>query len=159
MSGVRKKPLLRVRRSGALVVAALIAFVGTVPLAGASLALAPILLIPLVVLVWVWRAGTDVYPDALRVRALLGSTEVPWSRVTELAPDRHGRVSALLDNGNIIRLTGVNRANLPAIMAASGRKLSPTEGDGSERDGTEGDGDEETRGGAPAGGDSEKTAQ
>ena len=116
--------MLRVRRSGALLVAALIAFVGTVPLAGARWSLSPVLLIPLLAGVWAWRAGTDVYPGALRVRALFGSTKVPWERVAELAPDRQGRVSALLDNGNVIRLTGVTTANLPAVIAAGGQKLS-----------------------------------
>lgn len=115
---MRKKPVLRIRRSGALVVAALIAFVSTVPLAGTRWELAPILLIPFVAIIWAWRAGTDVYPDELRVRALFGSTTVPWSRVTELAPDPRGRVSALLDNGNVIRLTGVTTATLPAVIAA-----------------------------------------
>jgi hypothetical protein len=123
MCSVRKKPALRIRRSGALVVAALIAFVSAVPLAGARWALTPILLIPLLALIWAWRAGTDVYPDALRVRALFGSTTVPWSRVTELAPDPQGRVSALLDNGNVIRLTAVTTANLPAVIAVSEQKI------------------------------------
>jgi hypothetical protein len=127
MDTVRKKPALRVRRSGALVVAALIALVGTVPLAGAKAALAPVLLIPLLVLVWAWRAGTDVFPDRLRVRALIGSTTVPWSRVAEFAPDRKKRVSALLDNGNVIRLTGVTTENLPRVIAAGGQKLSGDE--------------------------------
>jgi hypothetical protein len=121
---VSKKPVLRVRKSGALLVAALIAFVGTVPLAGTRWALTPILLIPLALGVWAWRAGTDVYPDQLRVRALFGSTVIPWSRVSELAPDARRRVSALLDNGNVIRLTGVTTANLPAVLAAAGQDLS-----------------------------------
>jgi hypothetical protein len=120
---VRNRPALRVRKSGAVLVAALIAVVGAVPLAGASWALAPILLIPLAVLIWAWRAGTDVYPDELRVRALFGGSRVPWSRITELAPDERGRVSALLDNGNVIRLTGVNRDNLPLVLAAGGHPL------------------------------------
>jgi hypothetical protein len=124
MFGVRKKPALRVRRSGALVVAALIALVGTVPLAGVRWALAPILLIPFLVLVWAWRAGTDVFPDRLRVRALFGSTTVPWARVAQLAPDRSKRVSALLDNGNVIRLTGVTTDNLPRVIAAGGQQMS-----------------------------------
>jgi hypothetical protein len=123
MSGVRKKPVLRIRRSAAVFVAALIAFIGAVPLAGTSWALAPILLIPLFAMIWAWRAGTDVYPDALRVRALFGTTTVPWSRVTELAPDPRGRVSALLDNGNVIRLTGVTTANLPTVIAVSEQKI------------------------------------
>ena len=120
---MRKKPVLRIRRSGALVIAALIAFVGTVPLAGARWALTPLLLIPLLAMIWAWRAGTDVYPDALRVRALFGSTTVPWSRITELAPDQRGRVSALLDNGNVIRLTGVTTENLPAVLAVNEQKI------------------------------------
>jgi hypothetical protein len=124
MSHVTNKPVLRVRRSGALLVAALIAFVGTVPVAGTRWALAPILLIPLLAGVWAWRAGTDVGPDALRVRALFGSTVVPWSRVAELAPDPNGRISALLDNGNVIRLTGVTTGNLPAVLTAGGQDLS-----------------------------------
>lgn len=115
--------MLRIRRSAALFVAALIAFIGAVPLAGASWAFAPILLIPLLAMIWAWRAGTEVYPDALRVRALFGSTTIPWSRVTELAPDPRGRVSALLDNGNVIRLTGVTTANLPAVIAAGEQKI------------------------------------
>jgi hypothetical protein len=120
---VRSRPVLRVRKSGAVLVAALIALVGTVPLAGATWALAPILLIPLAVLIWAWRAGTDVYADELRVRALFGGSRVPWSRITELAPDQRGRVSALLDNGNVIRLTGVDRHNLPLVLKASGHPL------------------------------------
>ncbi|WP_372450825.1 PH domain-containing protein [Actinoplanes flavus] len=118
------RPVLRVRKSGAVLVAALIALVGTVPLAGAAWQLTPILLIPLAALVWAWRAGTDVYPDELRVRALFGGNRVPWSRVVELAPDRHGRVSALLDNGNVIRLTGVTRANLPLVLEAAGHPVT-----------------------------------
>ncbi|GIF10551.1 PH domain-containing protein [Actinoplanes teichomyceticus] len=118
---MRKRPLVRVRKSGAALVAAGIAFVGAVPLAGASWALAPLLLIPLAVLIWAWRAGTDVYADELRVRALVGGSRVPWDRVSELAPDQRGRVSALLDNGNVIRLTGVTRDNLPLVLAAAGK--------------------------------------
>jgi hypothetical protein len=126
---VSKKPVLRVRKSGALLVAALIAFVGTVPLAGTRWSLTPILLIPLAIGVWAWRAGTDVYPDRLRVRALFGSTVIPWARVSELAADPRRRISALLDNGNVIRLTGVTAGNLPAVLAAAGQQMSATEAD------------------------------
>nr|WP_040434239.1 PH domain-containing protein [Actinoplanes globisporus] len=121
---MRRKPLLRVRKTGALLVAAVIAFVGTVPLAGAKWELTPVLLIPIAIFVWAWRAGTDVYPDELRVRALAGSTRVPWSRITELAPDERGRISALLENGNVIRLTGVTRGNLPRVLAAGQQEIS-----------------------------------
>jgi hypothetical protein len=121
---VRRKPLLRVRKTGALLVAAVIALVGAVPLAGAEWELTPVLLIPIAIFVWAWRAGTDVYPDELRVKALFGSTPVPWSRITELAPDTRGRISALLDNGNVIRLTGVTQGNLPRVLAAGKQEIS-----------------------------------
>ena len=121
------RPALRVRKSGALVVAALIALVGAVPFAGARWQLAPLLLIPLAVLTWALRAGTDVNPGGLRVRALFGSTEIPWSRVDQLASDDRGRVSALLTDGKVIRLTGVTAANLPAVIAAGAQQM----GDGS----------------------------
>jgi hypothetical protein len=124
---VRSKPLLRVRKTGALLVAAVIAFVGTVPIAGARWELTPILLIPIAVFVWAWRAGTDVYADELRVKALLGSTRVPWSRIDELAPGPRGEVSALLDNGHVIRLTGVTADNLPRVLAAGKQELSRPE--------------------------------
>jgi hypothetical protein len=120
---VRRKPLLRVRRTGALLVAAVIAFVGTVPLAGAAHGLAWVLLIPAAVIVWAWRSGTDVRAEDLRVKALVGSTRVPWSSIRELAPDERGRISALLDNGNAIRLTGVTRDNLPRVLNAAGQKV------------------------------------
>jgi hypothetical protein len=123
MRNVSRKPALRVRKSGALVVAALIAFVGTAPFAGARWQLAPIMLIPLAILIWALRAGTDVGPGGLRVRALFGSTDIPWSRVDQLAPDPRGQVSALLTDGKAIRLTGVTTANLPAVLAAGGQEL------------------------------------
>jgi len=121
---VRRKPLLRVRKTGALLVAAVIAFVGTVPLAGASRPLALILLIPAALIVWAWRAGTDVYADELRVKALIGRTRVPWASIQEMAPDQRGQISARLANGNAIRLTGVTRDNLPRVLAAAGQQVS-----------------------------------
>ncbi len=127
MAGVRSKPVLRVRKSGALLVAALIALVGAVPLASIRWELTPVLLVPLAAALWAWRAGTDVFADRLKVRALVGSTEIAWSRVAEMAPDTRGRVSALLDNGNVIRLTGVTRANLPAVLTAGGQQISAPE--------------------------------
>ncbi|WP_148308185.1 PH domain-containing protein [Actinoplanes friuliensis] len=119
-----RKPVMRVRKSGALIVAALIALVGTIPFAGARWQLAPILLIPLAILIWAWRAGTDVTPEGLRVRALFGSTRIPWSRISELAPDDRRQVSALLTDGKVIKLTGVTTANLAAVIAVSGQSVS-----------------------------------
>jgi hypothetical protein len=116
--------VLRVRKSGALLAAALIAFVGTVPVAGVRWSLAPILLIPLAAFVWAWRAGTDVDTESLRVRALFGTTVIPWSRVSELAPDPRGQVSALLTDGTVVPLTGVTTGYLPVVLEAGGQEIS-----------------------------------
>ena len=122
--------VLRFRQSGATLVAALIAFVGAIPLAGASWALTPVLLIPLAAGLWAWRAGTDVDTAGFRVRALFGSTTVAWSRVAELAADPRGRVSALLTDGHALRLTGVPANALPRLLEAGGQQLTrPTEAD------------------------------
>jgi Bacterial PH domain len=105
-------------------VAAVIAFVSALPLAGTMWQLTPILLIPALIFVWAWRAGTDVYAHELRVKALFGSTRVPWDRITELAPDSRGHVSALLDNGNVIRLTAIDRSNLPRVLAVTKQEIN-----------------------------------
>ncbi|AGL20501.1 PH domain-containing protein [Actinoplanes sp. N902-109] len=124
----------RVRRSGALVLAAFIAFVGTVPLAGGTWKLAWILLIPLAVLIWALRAGTDVTPAGLKVRALFGSTGVAWDDIAELAPDGRKRISARLTDGRVVPLTAVTTDNLPAVLAAGGQQVDsparPEEADG-----------------------------
>jgi hypothetical protein len=49
---------------------------------------------------------------------------VPWTRVAELAPDAQGQVSALLDNGHVIRLTGVTKDNLPRVLAAGRQEIA-----------------------------------
>jgi hypothetical protein len=121
---VPAKPVLRVRKTGALLVAAVIAFAGAIPIAGTRWELTPIILIPIAVFAWALRAGTDVYPDGLRVRALFGSTRVPWPSIAELAPDSRGQVSALLDNGHVIRLTGVTKNNLPKVLAAGRQEIA-----------------------------------
>lgn len=122
-----QKPLLRVRKTGALLVAAMIVFVGALPLAGVSWRWAFILVVPAAAFVWAWRAGTDVYADRLRVKALFGGTSVPWSRIAELAPDQRGRVSALLDNGNVLRLTGVTTGNLDRVLQAGKQEKVATD--------------------------------
>jgi hypothetical protein len=111
---------LRFRQNGAFLVAVMIAFVGTLPLAGVSWALAPVALIPLAIGVWAWRSGTDIDDTGVRVRALLGSRQIAWSRVQELAAGPRGRVFALLTDGHAIRLTAVRATDLPLILRTRG---------------------------------------
>jgi hypothetical protein len=114
---------LRFRQNGAILVAVLIAFVSTVPVAGSGSIYAPLILVPLAIGLWAWRSGTDVDAAGLHVRAVLGTRSIAWGRVAELAADPRGRVSALLTDGNVIRLTAVRAADLPAVVAAAGEQL------------------------------------
>jgi hypothetical protein len=114
---------VRFRHSQAILVAALIAFIGTLPLASARWFLAPVLLVPLAIGVWAWRAGTDADQSGLRMRALVGQRHIPWSDIVELAADARGRAVALLRDGRALTLPAVRAADLPRLVAASGQSL------------------------------------
>ncbi len=113
----------RFRRHGALPVAALIVFIGTLPLASQHWALASLLLLPLLFGVWALRSGTDADADGLRIRALLGQRRIPWSTIMELATDRHGRAAALLTDGRVVPLAAVPADGLPQLVRASGHAV------------------------------------
>ncbi|MEH1126866.1 PH domain-containing protein [Micromonospora sp. CPCC 206061] len=111
--------IVRFRPHGAIAVAALVALIGAVPVASVSWYLAPVLLIPIAVVVWAWRAGTDATPAGIRVRALLGDRQIPWSDIRELGGDSRGRALARLTNGQVVPLTAVRVGDLPRLTEAS----------------------------------------
>ncbi len=111
----RSTPTLKFRRNAAATVAAIIALIGAIPLAAQGLPYALVLLVPLVLIIWAWRSGTDVRRDGLVVRALLGSRYVPWSEVTALVPHGTG-VHAQLASGNRLVLPLVRAADLPRVV-------------------------------------------
>ncbi|GAB3800887.1 PH domain-containing protein [Micromonospora zhanjiangensis] len=115
--------LVRFRHSQAIWVAAIIAFLGALPLASVRWFLTPILLIPVAIGVWSWRAGTDADGTGLRVRALFAQRRIGWPEVRELAGDEQGRAVALLTDGRRTPLPAVRVADLPRLVAASGRNL------------------------------------
>ncbi|NES28611.1 PH domain-containing protein [Micromonospora terminaliae] len=119
---------VRFRHSQAILVAAIVAFLGALPLATARWWLLWVLLIPLAVGVWAWRAGTDADARELRLRALLGQRRVPWERVAELAADPRGRAVARLDDGETLVLPAVRAADLPRLVAATGQALPESAG-------------------------------
>jgi Bacterial PH domain len=100
-------------------VAAVIALIGAVPLLAYGWYFLPILLVPLAVAIWAWRAGTDVDSRGLRVRAALLSRRVNWAEVAELGADPRGRVAARLTTGAVLRLPAVSRADLPRLVAVA----------------------------------------
>ncbi|MBO4210420.1 PH domain-containing protein [Micromonospora echinofusca] len=112
------------RYNQAILVAAVIAFIGALPLATARWYLAPVLLVPLAVGVWAWRAGTDADRSGLRLRALTGHRRIAWPQIVELAGDDRGRAVARLDDGQVTVLPAVRATDLPRLVAASGRPLA-----------------------------------
>ncbi len=123
---------VKFRYNAGIAIAGLVALFGAVPVATVHWYLAPILLVPLAVLVWGWRAGTDADRDGLTLRALLGARRLPWARITGLVPDGR-RVVAVLDGGTYVRLPAVGPADLPRLVAASGQEVTEP---GSARTGT-----------------------
>jgi hypothetical protein len=113
---------LRFRPHGAVAIAGLIALIGAIPLASAGWYYLPVLVVPLVVVVWALRAGTDVGPDGLRVRALIGARRIEWSEVSELGADRRGRALARLTNGQVVPLTSVRDRDLPRLAEVGNAK-------------------------------------
>jgi hypothetical protein len=111
---------LRYRRSSAITVAAVVAFIGAIPMLAGGAAFGVILLVPIAIALWAWRSGTDVTADGITVRAMLGSRRIPWSEVAELAPDGKGGVAVRLASGAAVTLPAVPAAALPAVAAASG---------------------------------------
>ncbi|TWJ23610.1 PH (Pleckstrin Homology) domain-containing protein [Micromonospora endolithica] len=115
--------MVRFRHNQAILVAAVIAFFGALPLAAARWYLTPVLLVPLVVAAWAWRAGTDADPRELRVRALVGQRRIGWDHVVALATDPRGRALARLDDGEQVLLPAVRDTDLPRLVSATGQAL------------------------------------
>ena len=120
---MRSAETIRFRPPQAIWVAAVIAFIGALPLASAAWYYTPVLLIPLAVGVWAWRSGTDADRGGLRLRALVGQRRIAWSQVVQLGSDDRGRAVALLDDGQTTRLPAVPATELPKLVAASGQGL------------------------------------
>lgn len=95
-------------------------FCGGLALATSRWYLAPVLLVPLALIVWGLRAGTDADPTGLRLRALVGSRRLEWPRITGFTTHR-GRVHALLDSGRSVALPAVTPDDLPALLRAGGQ--------------------------------------
>jgi hypothetical protein len=91
--------------------------------------------IPLLVAAWVLRAGVDVDPEAVTVRALFGERRVPWTQVEGLRVRPRGAVDVVLRGGAAVRLPSVRARHLPLIAAGSGGHLpDPTAAPPAERE-------------------------
>jgi hypothetical protein len=113
----------RFRYSSAITVAAVIVMISGLSLATWAPYFLPVLVVPLAVAIWSWRAGTDADTDGLTVRAALGSRRLPRPSVSGLVTDARGHVSAQLTSGKSVALPAVTSADLTRLVAASGQTL------------------------------------
>ena len=114
--------VVRFRYNAAITVAAGVAVIGTVPLATSRWYFAPLLLVPLAVAVWGWRAGTDANATGVRARALFGSRFLPWSRIDSIEVGERNRVYARTTADSALRLPAVTPGDLPRLVEASGEQ-------------------------------------
>lgn len=115
--------MTRFRLPASVSVAAFITALGGIPIAAQGGFWPLVLVVPVAIAIWAWRAGTDVNERGLRVRALLGNRIVLWEHVSELRADGR-RVVAVLIDGHVLPLTAVRPADLTQLVAASGQTLS-----------------------------------
>ena len=107
---------VRFRHSASAAVAALLGAAGAVPLTFTLWypLLTPLLLVPVGILAWAVRCGTDAGPAGVRVRALFASRLLPWSDLDGFAPAGRG-VVALTRRGGQVPLPAVARTDLPRL--------------------------------------------
>lgn len=118
---------LRFRHSPAITVAAIIMMIAGVSLARWAPYLLILLLIPLAVAVWSWRAGTDIDADGVTVRAAIGRRRVPWTNIAALRLDEKQQVEAVLSSGSLLTLPAVPAKDLPDVLRAAGKEFVPAE--------------------------------
>jgi hypothetical protein len=130
---------VRFRYNASIAIAGLVGFLGAVPLATAGFVdrtnghawytypLLLILLIPIAVGVWGWRAGTDATADGLWVRPYgLAARPIAWSEIVGIIPQKR-RIYAILTDDRAIPLPAVTRQDLPRLIAASGQEIGTDE--------------------------------
>lgn len=139
---------VRFRHNVAVPLAGFVGIVALLPLAGTLWYLTPLLLIPLVVMIWGWRSGVDADAEGLTVRALLGSRRLPWHDVTGF--NTQGRlVYATLDGDRAVRLPAVTADDVPRLIEAGGQRLDqddqPGQDDQTDRTDEDGQTDQDGR--------------
>jgi hypothetical protein len=80
--------------------------------------------VPVGVLLWIWRSGTDVDSAGITVRAIAGSRRVSWNDIAGLSPTDRGELRAVLPDGRLLRLPQARLRHLKVIAAASGGHVS-----------------------------------
>jgi Bacterial PH domain len=121
MAAASSQVRLRPTRGG--LPAVLLLAICVIPLATARAWLLVLFVIPLLALLWILRAGVDVDPAGITVRAVLGRRRFAWEDVAGLHADRRGGLWLVLRTGHRLRLPTARARHLPLLAKASGGRI------------------------------------
>ncbi|HVX44374.1 MAG TPA: PH domain-containing protein [Mycobacteriales bacterium] len=122
-AGLPPGTLLRLRPSRVGLMVVLVLAVCMTPFAGQRLYLVPLYLIPIVLLWWLLRAGTDIDDHGVTVRAMLGSRHWDWDDLRGFSTTGRGKLVAVLPDGRIVRLPSARARHLELIGKVSGGRV------------------------------------
>lgn len=115
--------LLRLRptRVGLLVIVVLL--ICMTPVAAQRTFLMPLYMIPVVLLWWLLRSGTDVDDSGIRIRAMLGSRHWSWDQLRGLSATERGTLNAVLADGRTVRMPCARARHLRLIAKVSAGRV------------------------------------
>ncbi|MGA8117206.1 MAG: hypothetical protein WCA46_26530 [Actinocatenispora sp.] len=119
------------RYNAALAIAAFVALCGAVPLAASRWYLSVVLLVPLAVVLWGWRAGVDVRAGAMVVRWAVGGRRIDADEVTGFTITRRS-VHAVLTDDRTVWLPAVPGTRVPVLTEALGLQVTAGPADGAD---------------------------
>lgn len=117
------RTVVRLQMNRIALVPAVVAVVCALPLATASPWLLFVLLLPAAWICYVLRGGVDVDDDALIVRALFGSVQIPWSRISGVLIGKRQELLVATVDGSAVRLPNLRVRDLPRLYEATGGRL------------------------------------
>jgi hypothetical protein len=119
--GVESIARLRMTRTALLPVALLA--LCAVPLATVTIWTLVLLVVPLVVALWVLRAGVDFSADGVTVRRLAGQRSVPWAEVAGIRVASRGALWLVTTRGTELRLPVLRARDLPRLATLTDGRI------------------------------------
>jgi hypothetical protein len=120
---VSSTSILKLRPSRAALIAVLFLAICVTPMAGVQVWLFTLYLLPIGVILWILRAGTDIGDDGVTVRAVLGHRTFGWASVRGFAIAARGELRLVLRDGRLVRMPCARLRHLELITAASGGRM------------------------------------
>lgn len=114
---------VRLQMNRIALVPPVVAVVCALPLATASPWLLFVLLLPAAWIAYVMRSGLDIDDQGLTVRALFGSAQIPWTRITGVLIGKGQSISVATVEGTTVRLPNLRVRDLPRLYEATEGRL------------------------------------